>query len=68
MLIASSSWNTGADAARVARVLLERGASVHGPKGPDADPEQGDYTPLFLANLRKKTELAAVLQEFGATR
>ena len=50
----------------MARALLERGVSVHGSKGPDAKPDNGDDTPLFLANLRKKTELAAVLKESGA--
>ena len=55
-----------ASAARVARALLERGTSVHGPWGPDANPEYGLYTPLFMAKDRKKLMLAIVLREFGA--
>jgi hypothetical protein len=66
MLTATSNKLGDADAARVARVLLERGASVHGLQG--ADPARGDYTPLFVAENRRKTGLAAVLREFGATR
>ena len=55
------------DAAKVARVLLECGASVHGPRGAAADPSRGEYTPLYIAEFRKKTDLASVLREFGAT-
>jgi ankyrin repeat protein len=58
-LAASSTWIADDAAARVARALLERGASPHGP-------EQADHAPLFLARLRKKNALAAVLTEFGA--
>ena len=38
--------------------FLERGVSVHGPKGPDANPACGDYTPLDLAKNRKKKDPA----------
>lgn len=65
-LAASSGMIADADAARVARALLGRGAAVHGAEGPAADPGRGAYTPLFLAGLRNKAELAAVLKEFGA--
>lgn len=66
MLAALSNKATDADAARIAGVLLERGASVHGPRGAAADPSRGEYTPLYIAESRKKSELAAVLREFGA--
>lgn len=68
MLAALSNSITDAGAARVARALLERGVSVYGPKGPKANPEYGEYTPLRMAKNRKKTKLAAVLKEFGASR
>jgi hypothetical protein len=66
MLAALSNRITDADAATVARALLERGADVHGPRGPDANPRFGEYTPLYMARNRKKTKLAAVLKAFGA--
>jgi hypothetical protein len=51
-------------AARVARVLLERGVGVH---RRERNPKfGGSYTPLFMAENRKKAELAKVLREFGA--
>ncbi len=68
LLTALSKSITDADAARVARALLERGVSVYGPKGPEANPLQGEFTPLYMAKNRKKTKLAAVLKEFGATK
>lgn len=68
MLAALSNNITDADAARVARVLLERGANVYGPRGPDANPKNGEYTPLHMAKNRKKTQLTAVLKEFGASK
>jgi hypothetical protein len=68
MLAALSNSIEDADAARIARALLERGVSVHGPKGPEANPRSGEYTPLYMAKNRKKTRLAAVLKEYGATR
>jgi hypothetical protein len=68
LLAALSNTITDADAAKVARVLLERGASVYGPRGPKANPSLGEYTPLYMARNRKKSKLAAVLKEFGATR
>jgi hypothetical protein len=68
MLAALSNSITDADAARVARALLERGVSVYGPKGPEANPKYGEYTPLYMAKNRKKTKLAAVLKEFGASK
>jgi hypothetical protein len=68
MLTALSNSISDADAARIARVLLERGASVYGPRGPEANPRYGEYTPLYMAKNRKKTKLAAVLKEFGATK
>lgn len=68
MLAALSNNITDADAAEVARALLQRGASVHCPKGPDANPKSGDYTPLYMAKNRKKTKLAGVLKEFGAIK
>jgi hypothetical protein len=67
LLAALSNSVSDADAARIAKVLLERGASVHGPKGPKANPALGEYTPLYMAKNRKKTKLATVLKEFGAT-
>ena len=63
LLCALSNGITDVEAARVARALLEGGVSVHGPHGPHSNPEN---TPLFLANLRKKSDLAAILNEFGA--
>jgi hypothetical protein len=66
MLAALSNRITDAVAATVARALLERGANVHGPRGPDANPRYGEYTPLYMARNRKKTELAAVLKASGA--
>ncbi len=68
MLTALSNSITDADATRVARVLLEHGVSVYGPRGPEANPKYGEYTPLYMAENRKKTKLAAVLREFGAAK
>jgi uncharacterized protein len=68
MLTALSNSIADADAAQVARALLECGVSVYGPKGPEACPKYGEYTPLYMANNRKKTKLAAVLKEFGASK
>ncbi|OAI47674.1 hypothetical protein AYO44_09255 [Planctomycetaceae bacterium SCGC AG-212-F19] len=68
MLAALSNSITDADAARVARELLERGVSVYGPKGPNANPNYGEHTPLYMTRNRKKTKLAAVLKEFGASK
>jgi uncharacterized protein len=68
MQTALSNGITDADAAWIARVLLERGVSVYGRRGPDANPEYGEDTPLYIAKTRKKTKLVAVLKEFGATR
>jgi hypothetical protein len=68
MLAALSNTITDADAATIARALLERGAGVYGPRGPKANPALGEYTPLYMAKNRKKSKLAAVLKEFGATR
>jgi uncharacterized protein len=67
MLAALSNSIADADAALVARALLERGVSVHGPKGPEANPKYGEHTPLYMAENRKKTMLAAALKEFGAS-
>jgi hypothetical protein len=58
---AMSNGIEDADAARVARVLLERGVDARAARGDPA------YTPLFMANNRKKNMLAKVLREFGAT-
>jgi hypothetical protein len=68
MLTALSNSITDADAARIARVLLERGVSVYGPRGPEANPRYGEYTPLYMAKNRKKTKLGIVLKEFGASK
>jgi hypothetical protein len=68
MIASASNSITDEDAARVARVLLERGVSVYGPKGPEANPMLGEYTPLYLAEDRKKSNLARVLREFGAAK
>ncbi len=52
-----------ADAARIARALLDRGADPHAPRG------RGDgNTPLYMAKNRKKTALAKVLREYGAIK
>jgi hypothetical protein len=67
-LAAMSNTINDADAARVARALLERGASVYGPRGMDANPEDGQYTPLYMAEIRKKAMLATVLREFDAAK
>jgi hypothetical protein len=67
MLTALSNRITDADAARIAEALLERGADVYGPRGRDANPRFGQYTPLYMAKNRKKSKLAAVLRRFGAT-
>lgn len=69
LLLAATSNKLGdADAARVARALLSRGVSPYGARGPDANPQRGEYTALYMADLRRKTALAAVLREFGAER
>lgn len=68
MLAALSNSITDADAALIARALLERGLAVYGPRGPEANPVYGEYTPMYMAKNRKKTKLAAVLQEFGALK
>jgi uncharacterized protein len=68
MNLAASGNVPDADAARLARAMLERGLSAFGTKGPDAQPERGEHTPLYIAELRGKTELAATLREFGATK
>lgn len=68
MLTAVSNSITDADAARVAKVLLERRVSVYGPKGPKANPDRGNFTPLYMAKNRKKNKLAAVLKKFGAAK
>ena len=52
-----------ADAARIARALLERGADPHAPRG-----KGGGNTPLYMAKHRKKTALAKVLREYGVTK
>jgi hypothetical protein len=65
-LAAMSNSIDDADAARVARALLERGASVDGPRGPDAKPGDRPYTPLYMAETRNKAMLATVLREFDA--
>ncbi len=52
-----------ADAARIAGALLERGADPHSPRG-----KGGGNTPLYMAKNRKKTALAKVLREYGATK
>lgn len=46
-------------AARIARALLERGVSANGVRA--------RHTPLFIAKIREKAQLIAVLTEFGAT-
>lgn len=51
-----------ADAARIARALLECGADAHRPRS------RSGYTPLYMAKNRKKTALAKVLREYGATK
>lgn len=68
MRLASTQSMSDADAARVATRIIEQGASVYGAAGPDANPEPGQYTPLYMAELRGKTELAAVLRRCGAFR
>lgn len=65
MLSALADSLSDADSARIARLLLERGAPPLGPHGPEANPEQGQ-TPLSMAEIRHKSQLAAVLREFGA--
>jgi uncharacterized protein len=66
LIAASSNSIADADAARVARALLEKGVSPNGPSGPHADPLIGEYTPLYLAKIRGKVELAEVLKGYGA--
>jgi hypothetical protein len=65
MLCAMSSRISDADAARVARALLEGGVDARSPRG---DPDMEKYTPLVVAKNRKKSKLAKVLREFGAIR
>ena len=62
MTTALSNSLGDADAARIARALLERGADPHRPRGKQA------YTPLYMAKHRKKTVLAKLLREHGATK
>jgi ankyrin repeat protein len=62
LLAATSNGISDSDAARVARTLLQRGVDVHRPRG---DPLLGEYTPLFMADLRKKVMLIDVLKHFG---
>ncbi|MGL6076001.1 MAG: ankyrin repeat domain-containing protein [Fimbriiglobus sp.] len=59
LLTAMSNSMTDPGAAQVARALLERGVSVYG---------HGEYTPLYMAENRKKTQLGAVLREYGASK
>lgn len=59
MCCAFSNRIADEDAARVARVLLERCV--------DACKLRHKYTPLYMALNRKKDRLAKVLREFGAT-
>lgn len=68
LLTALSNSISDEDAAKVAQSLLERGASVHGSRGPNANPESGEFTPIYIALNRKKTRMVAVLRQFGATR
>lgn len=68
MLAALSNSITDEDAARVAQALIERGVSVYGPRGPEANPKYGEYTPLYMAKHRKKAKLATVLRKSGASR
>jgi hypothetical protein len=64
MLCALSNNLEDPDATRVARVLLERGVDVHKPRG---KPGHGPFTVLTMARNRKKQQLTALLEEFGAT-
>jgi hypothetical protein len=66
MLAAQSRRMSDATSARIAKMLLERGVSVHGPQGPGADPRLGQTTPLYIARQHNRSKLAAVLEEFGA--
>ena len=63
MTTASTNGLGDADAARIARALLERGADPHAPRG-----RGGGNTPLSMAKNRKKAALAKVLREFGAMK
>lgn len=58
MLTALSNRIVDADAARIAEALLGRGVDAKGPRD--------GYTPLFMAENRKKTKLVAVLRQAGA--
>ncbi len=66
MICALSNGIDDEDAARVARALLEKGVDARSPR---EDPDTGvKNRPLSMARGRKKTKLAKVLREFGATR
>jgi hypothetical protein len=66
MICAMSNGIDDADAAQIAHVLLERGVDACSPRG---DAEVGpQYTPLEIAINRKKSKLAKVLRQFGATK
>lgn len=66
MICAMSNGIDDEEAARVARVLLEKGVDARSRRD---DPDVGvGYTPLYMAKDRKKSKLAKVLREFGATR
>ena len=64
MVTALTNALADADAARIAKTLLERGVDPHRQRG---KPGRG-YTPLYMAKNRKKTALAKVLREYGATK
>jgi hypothetical protein len=63
MNCAASNTLRDADAARLARVLLDKGVDVHAERG-----EPSAYTPLYMAKNRKKKKLEQVLREFGAKK
>ena len=65
-LMATAMTNSlgDADAARIARALLERGVDPHRQRG---KPGRG-YTPLYMAKNRKKSALSKVLREYGAAK
>ncbi len=63
MTTALSNSVGDADAALIARALLEGGADPHTPRG-----RGGGNTPLYMAKNRKKSALAKVLREYGAVK
>jgi ankyrin repeat protein len=63
MNAAASNSMKDAGAAKVAAAMLERGVSPKTRRG-----DYAKYTPLEIANNRRKKKLADILRKYGATK